>query len=200
MAARPKCCARRSAAPSQGEQLVDLVDRLAVRGDRAGEAAGGEERGLLPSSSARRRLMPSTRPANPYTNPDWIAAWVCLPIAPCGAERSIRGSFAAREVRASNEISGPGPITPRYSPARRPRRSWWRCRSRPRRRLLRMRVGGDRVDQPVGAELMRVVDQDRHPGLQVRPTVGRAFPCAARRAPRTRGRVAGRRWRRLPVE
>jgi hypothetical protein len=32
-----------------------------------------------------------------------------------------------------------------------------------------MRVGGDRVDQPVGAELMRVVDQDRHPGLQVRP-------------------------------
>ena len=26
-------------------------------------------------------------------------------------------------------------------------------------------VGGDRVDDPVGAELVRVVDPDRHPGL-----------------------------------
>jgi hypothetical protein len=32
-----------------------------------------------------------------------------------------------------------------------------------------VRVGGHRVHQPVRTELMRVVHQDRHPGLQVGP-------------------------------
>src|SRR3954452_12669873 len=47
-----------------------------------------------------------------------MAAVVCLPIAPSGAVRSMRGSLSVREVSASMEIWRPGPITPpRYSPA-----------------------------------------------------------------------------------
>ena len=47
-----------------------------------------------------------------------IASTVDLPISVRGGVSSIFGSFAARSVRASIEISAPGEmIPPRYSPA-----------------------------------------------------------------------------------
>ena len=53
-------------------------------------------------------------------------------------------------------------------------------------------VGGDRVDEPVGAELARVVDADRHAGLRAR---GRRRACRGRGSARpsrsTRARAAG---------
>ena len=52
--------------------------------------------------------MPSTCAANPYTIPDWSAASVDLPISSLGSAMSTLVRRAAREVRASIEISIPG--------------------------------------------------------------------------------------------
>ena len=58
-------------------------------------------------------------------------------------------------------------------------------------------VGGERVHQPVGADLVRVVHPDRHAGLEpgARPSAA-APPGSARRAARTRGSEPARPTRR----
>ena len=48
--------------------------------------------------------------------------------------------------------------------ARRRRRRWWRCRSRRTREAAEALADRDRVDEPVGADLARVVVADRHAG------------------------------------
>ena len=114
-----------------------------------------------------RRATPSISPAKPKTTPDWIAARLERPIAASGSPNSIRGIRAARSTSAVSEISRPG-------------------RDRAPEVLARggdgvevdpgaevdddagaadLLVGGDGVDQAVGADLERVVDPDRHPGL-----------------------------------
>ena len=116
--------------------------------------------------------MPSISPAKPKMKPDWIAARVERPIAASGSSRSIRvirgrafdqgaerdlepGADRAAEVLA---VGGDGVEVDR------------RCRSRPTTQALaEALVGGDRVDQAVGADLERVVDPDRHPGLDPGP-------------------------------
>src|SRR5215212_9333120 len=81
--------------------------------------------------------------------PDWTAASVERPISVRGPLMSIRVSRAALEASASIEISIPGEmIPPRYSPA------------------ADLVEAGDRDGEPVGAELVRVLEQDRHPGLR----------------------------------
>ena len=93
----------------------------------------------------------------------------------------------------------PGPITPpRYSPGAETTSKLVEVpKSTATQAPPTAVVRGDRVDEPVGAELVRVVDQDRHPGLQLGPD-HQAGACrgGARRAARTRGRAAARPWRR----
>ena len=119
-----------------------------------------------PSSSRSRRTIPSTCPANPNTIPERIASTVDLPISARGSASSTFGSFAARAYSASIEISAPGADDPAQVLAGR------------RDDVVGDRgaevdddagtadpiVGGDGVDEPVGAHLARVVDPDRHPG------------------------------------
>src|SRR5262249_10251358 len=64
------------------------------------------------SSTAIRRAIPSTCPANPYTIPDCSASTVFLPITLGGLVNSTLSSCAARRDSASTEISIPGAIAP----------------------------------------------------------------------------------------
>ena len=111
--------------------------------------------------------MPSTWAANPYTIPDWSAAPVDLPISSLGSAMSTLVRRAAREVRASIEISIPGPmIPPRYSPERRDHVVVDRGPEvHDHAGVAAEVIAGDRVHQAVGPELVRVLEQDRHPGL-----------------------------------
>ena len=104
------------------------------------------------------------------------------------------GSFAPRAVSASSEISTPGRddaaevlalgrddvVVHRGAEVDRDAR----------RRRARV-VGGDRVHEPVGADLARVVDADRHPGpdARARPRASRGRG-SARPSPPTRARAA----------
>src|SRR3954467_3362818 len=88
----------------------------------------------------------------------------------------MRGSLAVREVRASMEISTPGPITPpRYSPAPETTSKFVEV---PKSTATQapptfagaapasaLGGGGAGVGEPVCAELVRVVHEDRHPRL-----------------------------------
>ena len=84
-----------------------------------------------------------------------------------GSSRSIRVIRAARSIRALSEISRPGPIAPpRYSPSAETASKLMPVpKSTDDAGLAEALVGGDRVDEAVGADLERVVDPDRHPGL-----------------------------------
>ena len=103
--------------------------------------------------------------------PDWIAARVERPIAVPGSARSIRVIRAARSIRALSEICEPrtdraaevlalGGDASMLIPV---------PKSTTTQASAEALVGGDRVDQAIGADLERVVDADRHPGLHPRP-------------------------------
>ena len=153
------------------------------------------------SSSSIRRTMPSIRPAKPKTKPEWIAARVERPIASSrlfqvdpgdprgavdqGGERDLEaGADRAAEVLALGgdgvDVDAGAEVDDDAG-------------------LAEALVGGDRVDEAVGADLERVVDPDRHPGLhpgadrQARRPRG-----SARRAARTGCRAAARPRRRRP--
>ena len=126
--------------------------------------------GSPPELASIRRASPSIIPAKPKITPDWIAPRVDLPIAASGSSSSIRGIRAPRSVSAVSEISTPGAIAPpRYSPSAEtasklipvPKSTTTQAPPKPV-------VGGDGVDEPVGADLVGVVDPDRHPGLHAR--------------------------------
>ena len=78
---------------------------------------------------------------------------------------------APRSVRAVSEISTPGAIAPpRYSPSSETASKLIPVpKSTTTQRVAEALVGGDRVDEPVGADLVGVVDPDRHPGLDPGP-------------------------------
>ena len=116
--------------------------------------------------------------------PDRIALTVSRPIARSGARSSIRGSLAVRAASASSPSSSPGAIAPpTNAPSARDRVEG---RGRPevddhRRRSVQPR-GGERVDEPVGADLARPVDPDRRSGrCPARPRAA-AAPAARRAA------------------
>ena len=115
-------------------------------------------------------MIPSTIPAKPYRTPARIASTVDLPISARGGVRSIVGSAAARSDSASSEISTPGKITPpRYSPPARDDVVGDRgAEVDDHAGAADALVAGDGVDEPVRADLARVVVADRHPGLQAR--------------------------------
>ena len=167
-------------------QCGAIVWRETARGDEgrllAERLATGAGRSRRPGRRSRRRSRPGSR------------ACVCLPIGPSGAERSIRGSFAVRAVSASSEISTPGPDHAAEVLARAGDDVEVGRGAEVDRHAgaLHLRVGGDRVDEPVGAELVRVVDQDRHPGLHARADQqARLSHVPLGRAARTRARAAG---------
>ena len=154
-----------------------------------------------PSSSSIRRTMPSIMPAKPKTKPDWIAARLERPIAVSGASRSIRVMRAARSISARQrdleagadraaevfavggddvDVDAGTEVDDDAGPSE-------------------ALVGGDRVDEPVGADLERIVDPDRHPGLQPRArSSGSRLRGSARRAARTGCRAAAPPRRRRP--
>ena len=154
----------------QGQQLIDLVDRLGEGDDRVGEAAGGEQPRLRPAplrfGGRSRRPVRRSRRRSRTGSPHGVAADRRL-----GLARSIRGCELRVRPGRLSEISTPGPITPpRYSPSAEttsklvqvPKSTTTQAPAEPL-------VGSDGVDEAVGADLVRVVDADRHPGLQPGP-------------------------------
>ena len=160
------------------------------------QAAGRDERrGRRRARAPSRRAMPSIMPAKPKITPDWIAAAGRLAdrrrglgeVDPRDAraalgERRERDLDAGRDRAAEVLAVGrdgvevdPGAEVDHHAAAADPV------------------VGGDRVDEPVGADLVRVVDPDRHPGLGARgdEQAGRVEVALAR-APRTRSPAAAR--------
>ena len=160
---------RAPAEPLEGEERLVMVDRRAMR-DHDGREPAGRDRRRAPSSRRIRSTIPSTSPAVPKTRPDWIASTVFVPTTDGGASSSTRVSRAARCTNVAAEICRPGAITPRGTPL---------CRDhvevRPGaevdddRRAAEPREGRERVHDPVGTHLARVVREDRDPGLRARP-------------------------------
>ena len=143
--------------------------------------------------------MPSIRPAKPKMKPELIAARVERPIASCGlfevdpgdpGRAFDQGAERGREAgadRAAEVLAVGGDRVDVDAGAEVDRDAG----------LAEAVVGGDRVDEAVGAHLERVLDPDRHPGLQ--PGADRqalAPPGSARSAPRTGSRAAARPRRR----
>ena len=186
-------CAPRSAAGpvrvsrSSTSSIVSQNGTIAAR-----EAAGRDERRRRsPSSASSRRAIPSIRPGEAEDEArTGSPPRVDLPIAASGSPRSIRGiRGAALGQRRRARSRRPGPIAPpRYSPsAETASKLIAGAEVDDHAGAAEALVGGDRVDQPVGADLVRVVDPDRHPGLHAGPdgqAVGRRG--SARSAPRTR--------------
>jgi hypothetical protein len=95
---------------------------------------------------------------------------VFLPMIERGRASSILRSWAPRAPRASTEISMPGAMAP---PIHSPRagdgvEGGRRAEVDDDARGAVQVHGGQRVDDPVGADLLRVVHQHRHPGLDPR--------------------------------
>ena len=104
----------------QREQVVDLVDRLAVRGDRAGETAGRDE--ASPARPARLGEAPVDAVDQAGEAVGEAGLDRALGVLADRAPRARRDRCGAASPRgaasASIEISTPGPITPpRYSPS-----------------------------------------------------------------------------------
>ena len=103
-----------------------------------------------------------------------MLAWVVLPITPPGSPRGSPSSIGAASPSALGQRLhrdlDPGPdhaaqvLALGGDRVEGDRGAEVHDRARPAEPL----VGGDRVDEPVGAELVRVVDPDRHPGLDAR--------------------------------
>ena len=131
-----------------------------------------------PSSSARRRSIPSTSPRSRRRSRTGSPPWCACRSRPPGEERSMRGSLAARAVRASSETSTPGPdhAAEVLAGSGDDVEVGRGAEVDGHAGALHLRVGGHRVDEPVGAQLVRVVDQDRHAGLDVGPTSRHGFP------------------------
>ena len=152
--------------PGQRQQVVDLVDRLAHLGHSAGASPPVASTLVWDPSSSRSRPR-SRRP---------------------GRRTRTRSRCGSRRPSTCRSVTGAWPARPWAASPR--ARTGHRSRSPPRgddpaQVLARRRdhvigdrgtevdhhagvahpvVGGHRVDQPVGADLARVVHPDRHPG------------------------------------
>ena len=157
--------------PVEREERVDPLDRARVRRDELREAAG-RDRGRVGAELARgcgRRC----RPPGPRTRRRARTAGrrpsSCRSRSP--ARRSRRSTRrAARAKSASIEISIPGASTPpTYSPSGETTSKFVEV---PKSTTIDGRavalLRGDRVDDPVGADLARVVVADRDAGLDAR--------------------------------
>ena len=177
------------------EQVVDVVDRLAVRHDLAREPARRDRLHLLAElarAGARGCRRPCRRSRRPRRRGSRRSS--SCRSARAGGPRSIFGSAAARSVSASIEISTPGKmIPPRYSPsARDDVVGDGGAEVDDRARAAELLVARDRVDEPVGPDLARVVVADRHPGLEPgTDDARRRRRGSARPSPTHSGRSAG---------
>ena len=148
------------------------------------------DRAPPPSSARMRSTIPSTWPAKPKTTPDWSAAVVEVPIVAVGGDEvHLREPRGPREERVHRDLD-PRREDAAHVLAR--RRDRVEVRGRPEvdddaRRAVAL-AGGDRVHDPVRADLARVVVADRDARLRPRPddeerrlrvALGEA-PCSAR--------------------
>ena len=123
-----------------------------------------------PSSSRRRPTIPSTCAAKPKITPERIASTVDLPISARGAvEVDPRDRRRAARERLHRDLDArrddPADVLAgRADAVVGDRGAEVDDHARPADAL----VGRDRVDEPVGADLARVVHPDRHPGPHAR--------------------------------
>ena len=111
--------------------------------------------------------MPSISPAKPKTTPDWIAARLERPIAVSRLGEFDPGdSGRAFDQRGERDLQPGGDRAAEVLAL-----GGDRVEVDPGAEVdddagaAEALVGGDRVDEAVGADLERVVDPDRHPGL-----------------------------------
>ena len=161
-----------------------------------------------PSSARRRRTIPSTCPANPNTIPLRIASTVDLPISARGASQLDLGQLGGPLVQGVDRDLG----SRRDDPAQVLARGGDRvvgdrgAEVDHDARVADPLVGGHRVDEPVGADLARVVDPDRHarcgspapPPASGGPGSGRTSRSTALTAGAPSRRRSRRRCRRRP--
>ena len=165
-----------------------------------GEAAGRDQRRLArrapPRSGARSRRSARRSRRSPRTGSP--RASTCRSRSRARRARSARSARRARSA-PSSEISTPGAIAPpRYSPSAETASKLIPVpKSTTTQAPPKALVSGDRVDQPVGADLVRVVDPDRHPGLHPgADAAASGHRSSARSSPRTGRRAAARPRRR----
>ena len=98
--------------------------------------------------------------------PDWIDSTVFLPITLRGLDQLDPAQRRGPREERSSEISMPGTMAPpRYSPAA---EIASKVVAVPKSTTMvgppYRSIGADGVGDPVGADLLRVVVEDRHPG------------------------------------
>ena len=152
----------------QREQRVDLVDLLAERHDRAREAAGRDRRGLVAELVAQplEHAVDLGGEAVDHARADRLDGRLADQRARRGeVDLGDRGGAAGERLHRDLDAGGDDAADVL---ARRPddvvgdRGAEVDDHARPADTLER----GDRVDEPVGADLARVVHADRHAGLQ----------------------------------
>ena len=142
--------------------LVDHQRREIAGGDHADVVGVGAR---ARRSSGRRCPRPAL--ATPKTIPDCSASTVFLAITVRGRASSTLRSWAPRRPSASREISIPGAIAPpTYWPGAADDVEGGRGAAEVDhdRRSAELGGRGERVDDPVGADLARVVHQHRYAG------------------------------------
>ena len=148
--------------------------------------------------------MPSTWLAKPKTMPDWSASTVFLAITVRGRSSSTLRSWAPRRPSASSEMSMPGAMAPpMYSPRG---LTTSKVVAVPKSTTIAgpsyRRGGGERVDDPVGADLAGVVHQHGYAGPHARlddDVRQRAVVAHQHVAPLVQHRRARSRTRRSPA-
>ena len=187
---------------AQRQQRLDLVDRLAVRGDRVRQPAGRDHVGVARQAPCRdAAVIPSTRPGEAVGEPGLDRGdGVLADRRAAGLRRRSGGASPSASVSASSEISTPGPITPpRYSTVLGDDVEVGRRAEVDRDAgAVDPVVRGDRVDQAVGPQLMRVLDRIGMPVFRPGPTfrIGHRSWRSAGRG--TAGRAGEPRSRRSP--
>ena len=147
------------------QQVVDVVDRRREGHDVLGQAAGGDRRGVRAELAAQAADDAVDLPGEAEDDPGADRVDRAFADQRAAARRG-RCAAAWPRARSARRARSPRPgemMPPRYSPVARDdvvgdRGAEVDADARPAEPL----VGGDGVDEPVGAELARVVDADRH--------------------------------------
>ena len=163
---------------AEREQRIDLVDRLAVRRDRVRQPAGGDEGGLFVELVREAAVDPVDQSGEAVRE----------------ARLDGRGGVLADRALGCGEIDARQLGRPRREGLQRDLDTGTDDTAEVFARTgddvevgrgaevdrdagpSHLRVRGHRVDQPVRTELVRVVDQDRHPVFRVGPTSRQRLP------------------------
>ena len=154
---------------------VVVVHSVKVGQQQRGGVSGGHHSDIVASRTRRRPRgsgTPARRPspANPNTAPACMHSTVFLPTTDRGRVSSTRRRAADRAAAASEDTCTPGAIAPpRNSPlAETTSTQIDDPKSTTIAALPYLWKAAEAIDDPVGPDLFRIVDQQRYPGAHTR--------------------------------